>query len=212
MGLYVFNKNVLIDLLEQDESQDFGREIIPAAITRRRVFAHRFTGYWEDIGTVQSFFEANLDFASPEPKFNFYDEAQPIYTHARYVPGSQIRDCHIEQSLLSDGSCVDGCSIKGSVIGLRSRIGEGSALERVVMMGADYYEKNGLTRGPYPMGIGRNCRIRNAILDKDVRIGDNVTIDFQGARSTPPGAPYVVVDGIVVIPKKGVIPSGTVIE
>lgn len=212
MGLYVFNKDVLIKILEQDESQDFGREIIPAAITSHRVYAHRFIGYWEDIGTVQSFFEANLDFASPEPKFNFYDEIQPIYTHARYVPGSRIRSCHIEQSLLSDGCSVDGCSIKGSVIGLRSRVGEGTELERVVMMGADYYERDGFNRGPYPMGIGRNCRIQNAILDKDVRIGDNVIIDYKGARSAPPGAPYVVVDGIVVIPKKGVIPSGTVIE
>lgn len=208
MGLYVFNKEVLIDLLEADNKQDFGGEIIPAAIDTHRMYAHVFRGYWEDIGTVASFFEANLDFASPNPKFRFYDELRPIYTHARYLPGSSIRDCHIEESILSDGSRVEGCSIRNCVIGLRSAIGAGSSLERVVMMGADYYEREPAP----PMGIGKNCRIRNAILDKNVRIGDNVTIDYQGGRSPSEQAPYMVVDGIVVIPKKVVIPSGTVIE
>lgn len=212
MGLYVFNKRTLIDLLEQDESQDFGREVIPASISSHRVFAHRFTGYWEDIGTVESFFEANLDFARPSPKFSFYDEKHPIYTHARFLPGTRFRNCHIEDSLLADGSSIEGCTIKGSVIGLRSRIGQGSILERVVMMGADYYERDSSAHGGLGMGIGRNCRIRNAILDKDVRVGDNVVIDYKGINHAPQKAPYVIVDGIVVIPKRVTIPSGTVIE
>ncbi len=212
MGLYVFNKNVLIDLLEADSKQDFGGEIIPSAITTHNVFAHIFEGYWEDIGTVASFFEANLDFARPNPKFRFYDERNPIYTHARFLPGSSIRDCHIEQSILSDGSRVEGCSIRNCVIGLRSRIGDGSTLERVVMMGADYYEKEPIPDGVPPMGIGRNCKIRNAILDKNVRIGDDVVIDYQGGQPPPVDAPYMIVDGIVVVPKKVTIESGTVIK
>jgi len=212
MGLYVFNKKCLIDLLEQDNCQDFGREIIPSSISTHRVFAHQFTGYWEDIGTIRSFFEANLDFAGLTPRFKFYDEQHPIYTHARFLPGTRISDCHIENSLLSDGSIVEGCSIQNSVIGLRSKIGCGSSIERVVMMGADYYEKNSTAIGGVEMGIGKNCRIRNAILDKNVRIGDNVIIDYKGLNNPPDDAPYVVIDGIVVIPKRETIPSNTVIE
>ncbi len=212
MGLYVFNKDVLIDILERDDSQDFGGQVIPSSIPTHKVYAHRFDGYWEDIGTVESFFEANLDFASPNPRFKFYDEQHPIYTHARFLPGSRISDCHIENSILSDGSRVEGCSIRGSVVGLRARIGSGSQLERVVMMGADFYDREPIPKDVIPMGIGRNCRIRNAILDKDVRIGDNVTIDYQGGPKPAHDAPYAVVDGIVVIRKRVTIPSGTRIE
>ncbi len=212
MGLYVFNKKTLIDLLEQDKSQDFGREIIPATISTHQVYAHLFSGYWEDIGTVRSFFEANLDFASLNPRFSFYDEQHPIYTHARFLPGSLIRNCQIEQSILSDGSNIAGCTIKDCVVGLRSKIGAGSVLERVVMMGADYYEKNPTANGGIEMGIGTDCRIRNAIIDKDVRIGDNVIIDYKGLSEFPQDPRFMVVDGIVVIPKRTTIPSGTVIE
>lgn len=211
MGLYVFNRDVLIELLEKNESQDFGKEIIPLSVKTHRVFSYSFSGYWEDIGTIKSFFEANLDFASIDPRFNFYDENYPIFTHARFLPGSKIRNCHIDGSVLADGSIIEGSEIRGSIIGLRTSIGEGTILDRVVTMGADFYEHDKPADG-IKIGIGRQCRIRNAILDKDVRIGDRVVIDYQGKKAVPADASWSIVDGIVVVPKKGLIPAGTVIE
>jgi len=210
MGIYVFNRDVLVDMLDQSDSQDFGKEIIPAAIPDRHVHAYEFSGYWEDIGTIQSFFQANLDFANPVPRFNFYDELNPIFTHARFLPGSKVRNCHMHNALISDGSIIEGSRIEQSIIGIRSIINENAQLEQVVMMGADFYEcKDSSVK--VPLGIGRNCSIRKAILDKNVRIGNNVRIDYQGETSRVDAGNYHIVDGIVVVPKNAEIPDGTII-
>lgn len=218
MGIYIFNKEVLIDILEKNKSKDFGKQIIPAAIANQRVYSYIFNGYWEDIGTIKAFFEANLDFASPVPRFNFYDELHPIYTNARFLPGSKIKNCEINHALLADGSILEGSKITHAVIGLRSIIKEGSTLDHVVMMGADYYG-DADTIDSSKLGIGRNCFIRNAILDKNVRIGDNVVIDYKNKDTKNSGkdndsgnGTYHIIDGIVVVAKNGFIPANTRIE
>lgn len=211
MGIYLFNKDVLLDLLKKNQAEDFGKQIIPDAIKKQKVYSYVFNGYWEDIGTIRSFFEANLDFANPVPRFNFYDEHNPIYTNARFLPGSKIKNCVLNRALISDGSILEGSKISNSVIGLRSIIKQGSTLENVVMMGADYYS-NVKKLGTSKIGIGKDCFIKNAILDKNVGIGDNVIIDYKGADKHEQTDLYDIVDGIVVVPKNGYIPSNTRIE
>jgi glucose-1-phosphate adenylyltransferase len=211
MGIYIFNKNVLIDVLEKNQEEDFGGQIIPASIKANRVYTYIFTGYWEDIGTIRAFFEANLDFANPVPKFNFYDEYDPIYTNARFLPGSKIKNCEINHALLCEGSILEGSKISNSVIGIRAIIKEGSTLDHVVMMGADYYG-DAPTIDTSKMGIGKNCFIRNAILDKNVRVGDNVIIDYKGPKKEIETELYHIIDGIVVVPKNSYIPADTRIE
>jgi glucose-1-phosphate adenylyltransferase len=212
MGIYIFNKSALLDVLHRSSDEDFGKQIIPASIRTHKVYSYIFNGYWEDIGTVKSFFEANLDFASTVPKFNFYDEYSPIFTHPRFLPGSKIRNCCIDHGLLCEGSILEGSKISYSIVGIRSIIKEGSTLERVVMMGADYYG-DAKTIDMSKMGIGKNCFIRNAIIDKNVRIGDNSVIDYKGDPNvTIDRGFYHVIDGIVVIPKNGLIPPNTRIE
>ncbi len=211
MGIYVFNKDVLVSLLEENDKADFGKQIIPDTIRRCRVHSYIFNDYWEDIGTIKSFFEANLDFASPVPKFNFYDEDVPIFTHARFLPGSKIKDCQIDHALISEGSILEGSKISHAVVGIRSIVREGAMLERVIMMGADFYsdKKNSFAKS---IGIGHNCFIRNAIIDKNVNIGNNVVIDYKGNERDVQCDEYCIVDGIVVIPKNGSIPDNTRIE
>ncbi|HSQ34860.1 MAG TPA: glucose-1-phosphate adenylyltransferase, partial [Candidatus Binatia bacterium] len=216
MGIYIFKKDVLIDLLEHNVKEDFGREVIPDSITGRQVFAYVFNDYWEDIGTIKAFFEANLDFANPMPHFDFYNENYPIYTRKRFLPGSKIENCDIHYSLISEGSIIEGSKLTNTVIGIRSVIQGNTYLERVVMMGADYFEsleekaENArCQRGP--IGIGRNCIIRNAILDKNVRIGDGVRILNEPGLMNFVHERYNIVDGIVVVPKDMEIPAGFVI-
>lgn len=212
MGIYIFNKDVLMEVLEENQDEDFGKQIIPASIKTHNVYSYIFNNYWEDIGTIKSFFEANLDFANPVPKFNFYDENNPIYTNARFLPGSKIKNCIINHALISDGSILEGSKISHSVIGLRAIIKEGSTLERVVMMGADFYG-DAKTVDTSKMGIGKKCFIRNAIIDKNVRIGDNVLIDYKGNPTIKKDCgSYHIIDGIVVIPKNGEILANTRIE
>jgi glucose-1-phosphate adenylyltransferase len=216
MGIYIFKKDVLIDLLEHNVKEDFGREVIPASIHDRQVFAYVFTDYWEDIGTIKAFFEANLDFANPIPHFDFYNEDAPIYTRKRFLPGSKIENCDIHYSLISEGSIIEGSKLANTVIGIRSVIRNASYLERVVMMGADYYEnqkevEENARRQRGPVGIGRNCVIRNAILDKNVRIGDGVRIQNEKGLVNFTHDRYCIVDGITVVPKDMEIPAGFVI-
>ncbi len=211
MGIYIFSRQVLIDLLAGNDDHDFGKQIIPDSIGSRRVFSYIFDGYWEDIGTIGSFFEANLDFARPVPRFNFYDELNPIFTHARFLPGSKIKDCQVNQALLAEGSILEGSKISDSVLGIRSIVRQGTTLERVVMMGADFYEASH-SQDPVKAGIGRNCHIRNTIIDKNVRIGEHVYIDYKGSESNKECGAYCVADGIVVIPKNETITDNTRIE
>lgn len=207
MGIYVFNRKVLAELLE-NELSDFGKDIIPASIGKYKVFASMFEGYWKDIGTIQSFWEANLALTDRVPDFNFYDARAPIYTHMRYLPPSKINCCDLNRCLLSEGCIISGHRILHAIVGVRAVVGDGSVIEHTVLMGADYYDKSTLPPGTPPLGIGRDCFIRNAIVDKNARIGD-------GAYITPDSKPngivtdtYTVEDGVIVIPKNAIIPPG----
>jgi glucose-1-phosphate adenylyltransferase len=216
MGIYIFKWKVLKNLLESTTAEDFGRQVIPLSIKENRVFAHFFDGYWEDIGTIPSFFEANLNLTRPLPRFNFYDEQRPVFTHARFLPGSKIVDAEVHSSILCEGSIINRATIRDSIIGVRSRIGEGTRLERTVMMGADFFESHaeltaGASQGIPPIGVGRSCEIRNAILDKNARIGDGVRLLNEAGVQARECDEYCIVDGIIVVPKNAVLPSGTVV-
>ena len=217
MGIYVFNYAKLVELLKTDNSWvDFGREIIPAAIDKYTVQAHLFKDYWEDIGTIRAFYEANLDLASPLPKFNFFDAAAPIYTRSRYLPPSKLHGCDIDNSMVSEGCILNGVKLRSSIVGLRSRIDNGVDIEDSIVMGSDFLESieeisGNIERGVPHMGIGANTVIRRAIIDKNVRIGKNVklmnrsgAIDFDA-----PDRSYYVREGIIIIPKNAVIHDGT---
>jgi glucose-1-phosphate adenylyltransferase len=212
MGIYLFRTEVLVDLLRSN-LDDFGSDVLPAAIQSHRVFGYGFDGYWEDIGTMRTFYEANLALTRPNPPFSFHDTFRPVYTHPRFLPGSRIHDVHLDNVLLADGCTVEGAEIRNSVIGLRSIIGEDVVIHETIIMGADYYEaeigKNDLYAPP--MGIGRGARICGAIIDKNARIGDAVRIECFPPGTTLDREQWTVRDGIVVVPKNAVIPSGTVI-
>lgn len=212
MGIYMFNTEVLIDLLENTAYDDFGSQIIPNSLNDYKVFGFDFDGYWEDIGTIRSFYETNLRLAQPDAPFNFYDPIRPIYTHARFLPGSVIDGAQLTNVLMAEGGKISHAEITNCIVGLRSIICKGVMLKDTIMMGADYYEAHGI-KSPtgIPYGIGPNCYIEGAILDKNVRIGEDVVI-----KQFPPGTEldevsYVVQDGIVVIPKDTVLHPGTFI-
>ena len=213
MGIYVFKKEVLFDLLKESRHEDFGREVIPIALKRKKVWAYFFNDYWEDIGTIKSFFQAHIDLTCPVPKFNFYDENRPVYTHPRFLPGSKINYSDVENSILCEGSIVDPSTVKNSIVGIRSIIGKGSKLDHVVMMGADYFEtheqkiKNQKIGIPH-VGVGQNCEIRRAIVDKNARIGNSVRLVNERNVENEERDNSVIVDGIIVIPKNAVLPDG----
>ena len=215
MGIYVFNRQVIAELLDNPLS-DFGKHIIPHAINTHRVFSYVYQGYWEDIGTIRNFFEANLDLVSELPRFNFFDMSAPIFSRPRYLPGSKINGAQIDHAVISDGCIINRARIRQSIVGLRTIIGDETELNRVVILGSDSYESQesverhehqGLPR----VGIGAHCKIENAIIDKNARIGNNVTISPAGKQENVDHALYFIRDGIVIIPKDAVIPHGTVI-
>jgi glucose-1-phosphate adenylyltransferase len=216
MGIYVFSKQFLVDLLTTSEGIDFGRHLIPQAVGNHRVWAFPFDGYWEDVGTIRSFYEANLALTGAAPKFNFYDFENPIFTHPRNLPGSKLNNCSIHQSIISDGCILGGADIVHSIVGLRSRIGVGTTIKHSILMGADRYEtieqleENAAKKIP-SMGVGNHCTIINAIIDKEVRIGDNVSIINAHNLQEKDDEQYNIRDGIIVIPKGALIRSGTVI-
>ncbi len=216
MGVYLFNWDILKELLEDTDSEDFGREVIPLAIRRKKVFAYFFDGYWEDIGTIRSFYDAHLDLMQPLPKFNLYDEEKPIFTVARFLPGSKILSSEVHNSILCEGSIINRSWINYSIIGIRSRIGDNSVVDRSVIMGADLFEskeelaQNAEKKVPN-VGIGQNCEIRNAIIDKNARIGNGVKLVNARGIKEETQEDYVIQDGITVIPKNSIIPDGTVI-
>ena len=209
MGIYIFKKEVLFDLLNKYDYNDFGKQIIPAAISNYRVFAYPFDGYWEDIGTIKAFFDAHIDMTRPEPPFNFYDQDKPIFTRARFLPAAKITGSIINSSIVCEGSMIEDASISDSVIGLRSVIKAGSRLSRVIFMGSDAFETE--RRDGDGLGIGKNCVIQNAILDKDVRIGDNVQLINKERIINGERDGIIIRDGIIVVPKSTRIPSGFVL-
>ncbi|MGD8534210.1 MAG: glucose-1-phosphate adenylyltransferase [Candidatus Aminicenantes bacterium] len=216
MGIYLFNWKVLNDMLSSTTYEDFGREVIPSALNKYKVYAYFFDGYWKDIGTIRSFFEAHLDLIQPLPQFNLYDEDKLIFSRARFLPGSKINHSEVQNSILCEGSIIDRARINQSIIGIRSRIGKNSVIERSVLMGADFFESEqefsqNKADGIPDVGIGENCEIRNTIIDKNVRIGNGVKLVNSRNINDEDSEYYVIRDGIIVIPKNAAIPDGTVI-
>ncbi|MGD0258289.1 MAG: glucose-1-phosphate adenylyltransferase [Verrucomicrobiota bacterium] len=215
MGIYVFNRDIIRRLLENTLT-DFGKHVIPNAIQNLRVFSFVFQGYWEDIGTIRAFFEANLDVTNELPRFNFFDMAAPIFSRPRFLPGSKINGAQIDHAVISDGCILNRAVITHSIIGLRTIVGSGTVLNRVILLGSDYYESlesivEHQKAGKPAIGVGTNCRIENTIVDKNARIGNNVVISPAGKPDKADHPNYYIRDGIVVIPKNGVIPHGMVI-
>lgn len=213
MGIYLFERDTLVDLLEKTDYADFGREVFPASIRSRKVHVHLFDGFWEDIGTIRSFYETNLALARRNPPFRFDVEDRPIYTRPRYLPPSRIDGATILGSLVADGCNIEqGTVIENSLIGLRCNIGRDVTIKNCVLMGADYYEtaehhqENARLQRP-PMGIGDNAVIENAILDKNCRIGRGVTIRSTGEAEADYD-PIVIRDGIAIVPRAAVVPEG----
>jgi glucose-1-phosphate adenylyltransferase len=210
MGIYVFNRSVLRECLDND-FVDFGKNVIPATIEKYKVAAYIFQGYWEDIGTIGAFFEANLNLTDDPPKYSFNVPGAPVYTHPRFLPATVMRGSQVDKSMISDGCVIDHAALEHCIIGIRSIVQSRSKLKNVILMGADYYETD-LTETPGAVpriGIGRECHIENAIIDKNARIGDKVVISPKGKAPDTDGDGYYVRDGIVVVPKNSVIPSGT---
>jgi glucose-1-phosphate adenylyltransferase len=214
MGIYVFEPQVLRDLLADQSKTDFGKEVIPDAIGSHRVMAYAFNDYWRDIGTIGAFFEANLELVARDPEFNLYKGGWPFYTRSRNLPPSRVVDSEIRDSLIVEGSSITGATIVNSIVGVRSMVGEGSHLKDVILMGCDFYQgerrlgDGQQDQGP-AMGVGRNCRIERCIVDKNARIGDNVVITARPDVAEYQGELCWIRDGITVIPKGTVIPSGT---
>jgi glucose-1-phosphate adenylyltransferase len=209
MGIYVFNTKILDGLLHGLDTSDFGKHIIPEAIRRHSVFSYIFEGYWKDIGTVGSFWEANLELTDPKPPYTFYDPVAPVYTNMRYLPPSKINCCDLNRTLLSEGCIITGHRILHSIVGIRAIVGEGTVIEHSILMGADYFDFERPADGVPKLGIGRNCFIRNAIIDKNVRIGDGAYITPDGKANETVTPLYTVRDGVIVIPKNTIIPPGT---
>jgi len=211
MGIYIFNREALIEALDND-LVDFGKNIIPGAIQKKRVGAFIFQGYWEDIGTIRAFFEANLALTDPVPDYSFFDTRSPVYTHARFLPASKLNGATIKQAVISDGCIISDAHIERCVVGVRSYINCGTTIRNSVIMGADFYDADMASREKpqqTELGIGRNCTIDSAIIDKNARIGDGVVITPEGKPENFDGDNFYVRDGIVVVPKNGVIPAGT---
>ncbi|MEY2505508.1 MAG: glucose-phosphate adenylyltransferase [Verrucomicrobiota bacterium] len=208
MGIYVFNRNVLVECLDND-LVDFGKHIIPQAIQERQVSGYVFNGYWEDIGTIRAFYEANLDLTDLLPQYSFFEASAPIYTHPRFLPGSKINGATLRQAIIADGCIISDAHLERSFIGVRSIIQSGATIRNSIIMGADYYETDlGAQRGSPPIGIGRNCVIDRAIIDKNARIADGVVITPEGKPADLDAGNYFIRDGIVVVPKNAVIPPG----
>jgi glucose-1-phosphate adenylyltransferase len=215
MGIYIFNKKLLFDLLleEYKDSTDFGKEIMPKSIVKYRVASYQYDGYWTDIGNIYSFFEANLALTEDIPQFNLYDNTQTIYTRARMLPPAKLSGTTLEHTIIAEASIINASRIEKSVIGIRSRIGHGTNLVSCYMMGADYFETldqmaSNKAKGLPKIGIGERCYLKNCIIDKNVRMGDDVRI-IGGAHLEPADHPlYTIKDGIVVIKKNAIVPSG----
>jgi glucose-1-phosphate adenylyltransferase len=209
MGIYVFNREVLIECLEGN-LDDFGKHVIPQAISERHVNAFIFKGYWEDIGTIRAFYEANLNLTNLKPQYSFFEANTPIYTHPRFLPGSKINGATLRQAIISDGCIISDAHIERSVIGVRSIIRSGATIRNSVIMGGDHFEASAPTKSPDlpSIGIGRNCVIDRAIIDKNARIGDGVVITPEGKAANVDAANHYIRDGIVVVPKDAVIPAG----
>jgi len=215
MGIYVFSRAALIDALENHAGIDFGREIIPAAIAQRRVRAYAFDGFWADVGTVGSFYRANMMLTQPAAPFKFHDPTRPIYTHPRFLAGSRFTDATLREAIVADGCYAERCTIEASVVGIRTHIGSGSRIARSVLLGADVYESpetaaEAARQGLPPLGIGRDVTLDRVIVDKNARIGHGVSLTNPTAILHGDGHGYYIRDGIIIVPKGAIVPTGTI--
>jgi glucose-1-phosphate adenylyltransferase len=211
MGVYVFSRDVLLEAIEQENAADFGRQIIPAALGRYKVNAHLFRGYWADVGTVASFYDANIMLTQAGAPFKFYDPRSPIYTHARFLPGARLSDCVAHDAIIAEGCFVDRATIEQSVVGIRTNIQAGATIRRSVLLGADFYEADdgAPARGGNPrLGIGRDVVLDKVIVDKNARIGDGAQLVNTAGVQEADGDGYYIRDGVVIVPKDGVVRPG----
>ena len=212
MGVYVFSRDVLLEAIEHEDAADFGRQIIPAALGRYRVNAYLFGGYWADVGTVASFYEANIMLTRPAAPFRLYDPGRPIYSHARYLPGARLNDCTAHEAIVCEGCYIDRSTIEGSIVGIRTNIQGGSTIRRSVLLGADFYEAEDtgpVVRDRSRLGIGRDVVLDRVIVDKNARIGDGAQLVNEAGIERADGDGYYIRDGVIVVPKDGVVKPGT---
>jgi len=212
MGVYLFSRDVLMDLLAASPARDFGREIIPSALGQYRVNPFLFRDYWADVGTVASFYDANIMLTRPDPPFQFYDPHKPIYTHPRFLPGSRLSDTRIRDVIVTEGCYLDRCTIEESVVGIRALVRPGAVVRRSVLLGADFYESDSdarALRGTPMLGVGRDVVLDGVIVDKNARIGDGARLVNEARVDKADGPGYYIRDGIIVVPKDGVIAPGT---
>jgi glucose-1-phosphate adenylyltransferase len=216
MGIYLFGRPALERSLAEPALVDFGRHIIPDAVPKMKVQAYVHRGYWEDVGTIRSYYHANLELCQPVPPFDFYEAESPVYTHPRFLPATKIEECTVRNALISEGSILVGAQIERAIVGIRSRIGRRAQIQDSLLLGADSYETleeidDANRKGVPPLGIGEDSLIRNAIVDKDARIGRGVRIVNEAGAREHSGDGYYIREGIVIIPKGGVVADGTVI-
>ena len=208
MGIYLFSRRVLLEMLEQ-EGNDFGRQLIPEALNRYRVSSYLYDGYWADVGTVENFYDANVGLSARDAAFSFYDATCPIYTHQRFLPPSRLIECDVHNGLIAEGSFLDRCEVADSVVGIRSIIRSGARIRRSVLLGADFYEtSSAAAANTVPIGIGADVEIEGAIIDKNARIGDGVRLVNRANLDEYDGEGYYIRHGIIIVPKGGVIAPG----
>jgi glucose-1-phosphate adenylyltransferase len=205
MGIYVFSRTVLLELLQKSDATDFGREIIPRSLATHRVRAYLHDGYWADVGTIESFYDSNIMLTEPSAPFEFYDPRRPIFTHERFLPPSHMRSCSVRESIVAEGCFLDGCSIEHSVIGIRTRVSKGTQITRSVLLGADMYESEAST----PLGIGHGAVLDRVIMDKNASIGDGAHLVNEAGLQHADGDGYFIRNGIIIVPKGGHIAPGT---
>jgi len=213
MGIYLFKRAALEQTLALDASMDFGKHIIPGSIGNLKVQSHVHTGYWEDVGTIRSYYEANLGLCQPVPRFDFYDVRTPVHTHARALAGTKIEGARMTNALVSEGSIIVDAEVLRSLIGIRSRIGRGCVIRNSLILGADFYEKTtpDPASGKPAIGIGDNSIIETAIIDKNARVGAGVRLVNEGKVEHADGPCWHIRDGIIIVPKDTVVPEGTVV-
>jgi glucose-1-phosphate adenylyltransferase len=211
MGIYVFSRDILLHMLERESGLDFGRELIPNALNKYKVKPYMYRGYWADVGTIESFYDANVMLGRAAAPFRFWDPARPIYTHLRHLPGSRLTDCLVRDSIVNDGCFLDRCEIDQSVVGIRTHIEAGAKVSRSVLLGADFYEEGVPPDGVPDVGIGRDVVLNRTIVDKNARIGDGARLVNERHVDHADGDGWYIRGGIIVVPKGGVIPPGTVV-
>ncbi len=211
MGIYVFSRRILLEMLKRESGLDFGRELIPGALGSYIVKPYLYRGYWADVGTIESFYEANVMMCRPSAPFSFWDPRHPTYTHLRHLPGSRLTDCRIRASIVDDGCYLDRCEVDNSIVGIRTSVRAGSRVTRSVLLGADYYEDEPESHESMALGIGRDVVVDRVIIDKNARIGDGARLVNEAGTVHADGDNYYIRGGIIVVPKGAVIAPGTVV-